>query len=112
MGLTSLGFIIAWRMQSTQGFHAVMNFVLLPMWLLSGALFPPEGAAGWMQWLIRINPLTYGVNAVRLILLPGDTPPPGLPGLAGSVLVTVAFVAIAFLGASRVARGHTSGDLQ
>src|SRR5688500_2116232 len=42
--LTALGFCLAWRMTSTQGFHAVMNLFLMPMWFLSGALFPPTGA--------------------------------------------------------------------
>src|SRR5580692_10715524 len=44
--LTALGFCIAWRMTSTQGFHAIMMLFLMPMWFLSGALFPPGGAAG------------------------------------------------------------------
>ncbi len=39
-GLTNLGLIIAWRMQSTQGFHAIMNLILIPIWLLSVAFFP------------------------------------------------------------------------
>jgi ABC-2 type transport system permease protein len=39
-GLTNLGLIIAWRMDSTQGFHAIMNLILIPIWLLSGAVFP------------------------------------------------------------------------
>lgn len=64
-GLTGLGFLIAWRMDSTQGFHAVMNLFLMPMWFLSGALFPLEGAPLWLRALMVINPLTYGVNALR-----------------------------------------------
>jgi hypothetical protein len=43
-GLTGLGFFFAWWLNSVQGFHSVMNVVLMPMWLLSGAVFPPEGA--------------------------------------------------------------------
>jgi ABC-2 type transport system permease protein len=111
MALTALGFVIAWRMQSTQGFHAIMNFLLLPMWLLSGALFPVSGAAGWMQWVMRANPLTYGVNAVRLVLL-GGPPAPGLPGLGVSLLVVTGFVVLTFLAATFAARGTTRGDLQ
>src|SRR5688500_1029719 len=42
--LTALGFCIAWRMNSTQGFHAIMNLFLMPMWFLSGALFPVDNA--------------------------------------------------------------------
>ncbi len=40
LALTALGFVIAWRMDSTQGFHAMMSVFLMPMWLLSGAFFP------------------------------------------------------------------------
>ncbi len=59
MLLTALGFLLAWHMTSSQGFHAVMNLLLLPMWMLSGAFFPLEGAAGWMQILMRLNPMYY-----------------------------------------------------
>jgi ABC-2 type transport system permease protein len=64
-GLSGLGFLMAWRLNSTQGFHAIMNLFLVPMWMLSGALFPASGAAGWIQWLMWINPLTYAVSAIR-----------------------------------------------
>ena len=57
--------LMAWRLNSTQGFHAIMNLFLVPMWMLSGALFPASGATGWIQWLMWINPLTYGVSAIR-----------------------------------------------
>ncbi len=63
--LTCLGFVIAWQMDSTQGFHAVMNLFFFPMWALSGALFPPSGAANWVRWIMKVNPLTYGVAALR-----------------------------------------------
>src|SRR5664279_2311453 len=48
--LTALGFAIAWPMDSTQAFHAIVNMLLIPLWLLSGALFPLSGAAGWMRF--------------------------------------------------------------
>lgn len=63
--LTGLGFLLAWRMNSTQGFHAIMNLFLIPMWLLSGAVFPSSGAPAWMGWVMKLNPLTYGVTAIR-----------------------------------------------
>ncbi len=65
IGLTGLGLAAAWKVNSSQGFHGVMNLVLMPMWLLSGAVFPLEGAAGWMAWLMRLNPLTWGTEALR-----------------------------------------------
>jgi ABC-2 type transport system permease protein len=69
--LTSLGYLIAWPMDSTQGFHAVMSVFLMPMWLLSGAFFPvPE--QGWLSWIMRANPLTYGLAGLRRLMNPGD----------------------------------------
>ena len=68
--LTALGFAIAWPMDSSQAFHAIINLFLIPLWLLSGALFPLAGASGWMRVLMEINPLTYGVEALRTLLYP------------------------------------------
>jgi len=70
--LTALGFAIAWPMDSTQAFHAIINLFLIPLWLLSGALFPLSGASGWLRVLMRINPLTYGVEALRQLLYPAS----------------------------------------
>ena len=70
--LTGLGFMLAWMLDSTQGFHAIMNLFLFPMWLLSGAVFPPTGAAEWIRWVMLINPMTYGVSAIRGVLEGGD----------------------------------------
>src|SRR5271157_1805142 len=69
--LTALGFIIAWPMDSTQAFHAIINLFLIPLWLLSGSLFPLSGASLWIRLLMRINPLTYGTDALRMLLYPG-----------------------------------------
>lgn len=95
-GLTGLGFLMAWWLDSTQGFHAIMNLFLVPMWILSGALFPSYGAASWIRGLMAINPLTYGVSALRLLLTP-DLAGAG-PGLLASVVVIGAF-AVAMLAA-------------
>jgi ABC-2 type transport system permease protein len=92
--LANLGLIIAWRMESTQGFHAIMNLLLLPMWILSGAFFPASGATVWLRWIMAINPLTYGVAALRKSLYLGSAVPPEfatLPDLWLSVAVTVVF---------------------
>src|SRR6202046_4499995 len=66
--LTALGFTIAWSMDSTQAFHAIINLFLIPLWLLSGALFPLSKASGWIRWLMYANPLTYGVGALRTLM--------------------------------------------
>jgi ABC-2 type transport system permease protein len=103
--LTSLGLIIAWRMESTQGFHAIMNLILMPIWILSGAFFPASGAAGWLGWLMQLNPLTYGMAALRRCLYLGAPAAVGrIPALAPSLAVTAGFCAVAFAGAIAVAR--------
>ena len=65
LGFTGLGFIVAWVMDTVAGYHAIMSMVLLPMWLLSGALFPLDGASPWLAWVMRCNPTTYAMDVVR-----------------------------------------------
>jgi ABC-2 type transport system permease protein len=104
-GLTGLGFLIAWHLDSTQGFHAVMNLFLIPMWILSSALFPAEGAAGWVRALMAVNPLTYGVAAIRTILYDGSSGAVGDPTLAISVtIITIFAAAMLAAGVLSVAR--------
>lgn len=69
LAMTALGMIFAWNSETTAGFHAVMNLVFMPMWLLSGAFFSIAGAADWLGWLARINPLTWCTQAIREPLL-------------------------------------------
>lgn len=69
--LSALGFLCAWKFNSVQSFHSVMNLLLFPMWLLSGALFPAAGASAWISWVMAINPLTYGVLPLRNALYTG-----------------------------------------
>ena len=69
--LTALGFAIAWPMDSSQAFHGIVNLFLIPLWLVSGALFPITGASKWIQVVMRLNPLTYGVAALRGLMYPG-----------------------------------------
>jgi ABC-2 type transport system permease protein len=67
--LTGIGIVIAARMTSFQGFGTIMNFVIMPMWFLSGALFPVQGLPWWLTVLVRVNPLGYGVDLVRRLVL-------------------------------------------
>lgn len=66
LGFTTLGFLIAWRMESTAGFHAIMSVFLMPLWMLSGALFPMDQTPTWLQWLMEINPVTHALHLIRL----------------------------------------------
>jgi ABC-2 type transport system permease protein len=97
IALTAVGFAFAWKVDSVQGFHAVMNLLLVPMWLLSGAFFPPSGAPGWLAAVMKANPLTYGVAALRWALYgPGPEAGTGLPGPAAAIAVTVLAAVAAF----------------
>ena len=90
-GLTGLGFLVAWPMESTQGFHAIMNVFLIPLWLMSGALFPATNPHSWIFWVVQVNPVTYGVAAVRRALYAGDPNVLNLPSFALSIGVSLAF---------------------
>lgn len=99
--LTALGFAIAWPMDSTQAFHAIINLFLIPLWLLSGALFPLAGASGWLRVLMRVNPLTYGVEALRSLLYPGSQAFALVPSLATLILFSAFMFGLAFVMANR-----------
>jgi ABC-2 type transport system permease protein len=100
--LTALGFAIAWPMDSNQAFHAIINLFLIPLWLLSGALFPLSGASGWMRMLMQINPLTYGVEALRTLLYPDSPANFSLfASMATLVLFTLFMFGLAFVMANR-----------
>ena len=104
--LTALGFIIAWPMDSTQAFHAIINLFLIPLWLLSGAMFPLSGASFWMRILMRINPLTYGTEALRGLLFPASAAVE-FP-LSMSLGILAAFTLIMFVIAFAVANRRTT----
>ena len=119
LAMTSMGFVMAWNMESIQGFHAVMNLVLMPMWLLSGSFFPvPALTSGTgfgqqaLHWVMRCNPLTYVVAPLHELL---SGPPVGtkiwFPSLPTSLAVILLFLVLAFTLACRVSRRRTSGDL-
>ena len=107
-GLTNLGLLIAWRMDSTQGFHAIMNLILIPIWLLSGAFFPSTGAPSWLAWVMKLNPLTYGVAAFRRSLyFDTDTTIGNMPTWTLSLLIISLFCFLTYLGATLTASAET-----
>jgi ABC-2 type transport system permease protein len=100
--LTALGFAIAWPMDSSQAFHAIVNLFLIPLWLVSGALFPLAGASGWIRIIMRLNPLTYGVEALRSLLYPSSDASFQLTSaMATLVLFSLVMFALALLMANR-----------
>jgi ABC-2 type transport system permease protein len=71
VGLTCIGLIIASLMTSLESFGTIVTFVNMPMFFLSGALFPVTSLPSWLQWVFYINPLTYGVDTLRGVMIPG-----------------------------------------
>ncbi len=67
--LSSLGVLIASRTHTMEGFQVIMNLVIMPLVFLSGIFFPLTGLPGWLSVVVTINPLTYGVDAIRRIIL-------------------------------------------
>jgi ABC-2 type transport system permease protein len=92
-----------------------MSVFLMPMWLLSGSFFP--ATEGWLGWIVRLNPLTYGVALLRRLLYleaPADVRAAALQGLPQAWLcwtVTIAFAVLMFALACQISGRRTTGDL-
>ena len=97
--MTALGILIAARQKSMEGFHMMMNFVLLPMFFLSGAFFPLRGIPIWMELLSKLDPVTYGVDPLRQVSLRALVPPDlmhtiALNPLTYNVIIMVSFTVL------------------
>jgi ABC-2 type transport system permease protein len=75
LALTSMGILIAARLQSMEAFQMIMNFLIMPMFFLSGAFFPLRGLPAWMSVITRFDPVAYGVDPMRRLLLGADLAP-------------------------------------
>lgn len=109
MGFTGLGFMVAWKLDSVAGYHSVMSVVLIPLWFLSGALFPVEGAAPWLEWVMQCNPVTYALVVLRkaFYLAPAQLMADSAFGYA--LLLTVGWTVLTTIGAAwMVARSRRS----
>jgi len=80
--MTSLGVLIAARMKSTEGFQMIMQFILMPMIFVSGALFPMRDLPTWMNFLVKVNPVTYAIDPLRKIIFEAQ----GLPAFVLEML--------------------------
>jgi len=80
--ITSLGVAVAVRMKSMEGFQMVMQFVMMPMIFVSGALFPMRNLPAWMDFLVKINPVTYAIDPLRQIIFRAQ----GLPDMVLQML--------------------------
>jgi ABC-2 type transport system permease protein len=94
--LTSLGLLLAARQRSMEGFHMIMNFVLLPLFFLSGAFFPLQGVPVWMRVLAAVDPVTYGIDPLRWTLLKPSVPLSALQAITLHPVGTNVVVMLAF----------------
>lgn len=69
LALSGLGILMATRMHSQQGFQFLMQLIVFPLMFLAGVFFPVDGVPVWLQIVAKVNPLTYGVDAIRQIFL-------------------------------------------
>jgi ABC-2 type transport system permease protein len=75
IGFIELGIALASKIESHEGFQMIMSFLTMPLVLLSGAFFPISNLPVWLKSLVYVNPLTYGVEALRWCLLGSSTIP-------------------------------------
>jgi len=68
--LTSLGILIAAHLETFGVFNVIMNLLVMPLFFLSGAIYPVNLLPSWLRFLSRCNPLTYGIDAFKNVLLP------------------------------------------
>ena len=68
MVVGAIGLLFGSLLQDFQGFQLIMNFLVMPLFFLSGALFPLKGTPAALQWIARLDPLSYGIDAMRTLL--------------------------------------------
>ena len=103
MSLGALNFASAWILNSTQAYHGFMSVLLLPLWILSGAMYPHPGS-GWLEWVMTVNPMTYAVDGIRLALAGGGAPLEHAATIPGASLALLAFFGLFFVWSLRVTR--------
>jgi ABC-2 type transport system permease protein len=105
--ISGLGLLIASLMKTTESFGLLMQILIFPMFFISGAFFPLTSVPLWMSFLAKINPLSYGVDAMRQILLGGQVAPAILENLSlHSVMINAFFLmgfSILMVGAAVIA---------
>jgi ABC-type polysaccharide/polyol phosphate export permease len=103
VALTAGGLAMAWPMTSTAAFHAIMMLILMPMWMLCGAVFPVATAPAPLKVLMLGNPLTYGYATLAAVLS-GDLAGTWIMPVVVALPVTLGLTVLAITLATRIAR--------
>jgi ABC-2 type transport system permease protein len=89
-----LGLVFASNMKDMQGFNLIMNFVIFPLFFLSGAMFPLQNLPAFVRFLAHLDPLTYGIDGLRGVLIGTSSHSIGLNLIA----LVVSSLLMVFLG--------------
>jgi ABC-2 type transport system permease protein len=73
LSISGLGLLVASRMQSQQGFQVVIQLIIMPLIFLAGVFYPVNNVPVWMEIISKVNPLTYGVDAIRQVFLGAES---------------------------------------
>jgi ABC-2 type transport system permease protein len=98
VSLSGLGILVASRMRSQQGFQIIVQIIIMPLIFLSGVFFPVNNVPGWLELVSKINPLTYGVDAIRQLFLGEGTAAIGVTVLGHTMTVLQDVLLVAVLG--------------
>jgi ABC-2 type transport system permease protein len=101
MGFAGMGFFFAWGMRSTAGFHAIMMVFLMPLWMLSGALFPITQAPVWLKGLMLVNPVAHALVLMRGPFYHGPAALFADPQYQTALAVTLAWTSLCLLASMR-----------
>jgi ABC-2 type transport system permease protein len=96
LALTSMGLFIASRIRSMEAFQAVMQLLMFPLIFISPVMFPVETLPGWLATMVKLNPVSYGVDAIRQAVMGVEASAPfgiELFGYRMSIALDVAVVA-------------------
>ena len=103
LGLTSFGFLMAWLLNNVQAYHAIQMVLLVPLWMISGAMFPPQPDSPVFNAMMTYNPIAHAVSTVRHAMYSGAAPEATVvssPTVGVAVLAVFALVSL--MGASKV----------
>lgn len=90
--LCALGFAVAWFLDNVQAYHAIQMTFLVPLWVVSGAMFPPGGQSAGFEWAMRLNPIAYAVTAARHAFYGGVAPASTVLPVSATAALWVTFL--------------------
>jgi ABC-type polysaccharide/polyol phosphate export permease len=90
--LCALGFAVAWYLDNVQAYHAIQMTFLVPLWVVSGSMFPPVGQGPIFSWAMRLNPIAYAVTAARHAFYGGHAPDSTVLPVSASVSLWATFL--------------------